>query len=217
VRIIIVGGGRIGAELARNLARREGNEVVVIEIDESRCRELAEKLDALVLQGDGTQPEMLRKANIGEAHALVAVTNSDAINAVIVMLGHRANVDKIVVKLDEPGLHAACQEVGATDIIAPSLASAAQIAAVLYGFHRLDFTLITRSGLRLVELEAGAAVGRKLSELDLPDGVLVVAIVRGDESLLARGKTKIESDDGLLLLVENDDVLAQAKAVIDAG
>jgi len=214
VRIIIVGAGRIGAELARMLAHREGNEIVIIEADGSRCRALAEKLDALVLEGDGTHPEILRKANLAEADALVAVTGSDAINAVITMLGHRAGVSKIVVKLDEPGLAPACLEVGATDIIAPSLASAAGIASVLYGFHRLDFTLVTRGGLRLVELAAGAAAGRKLSEVELPDSVLVVAIVRGDESLLARGKSKIETDDGLLMLVEDDSALAKAKSIL---
>lgn len=214
MRIIIVGAGRIGAELARMLAHREGNEIVIIEADGSRCRALAEKLDALVLEGDGTHPEILRKANLAEADALVAVTGSDAINAVITMLGHRAGVSKIVVKLDEPGLAPACLEVGATDIIAPSLASAAGIASVLYGFHRLDFTLVTRGGLRLVELAAGAAAGRKLSEVELPDSVLVVAIVRGDESLLARGKSKIETDDGLLMLVEDDSALAKAKSIL---
>lgn len=214
MRIVIVGAGRIGTELARMLARREGNEIVIVDNDETRCRELVEKVDALVLEGDGTHPEILRKANLSEADALVAVTGSDAINAVITMLGGRAEVKNIIVKLDEPGLHAACTEAGATHIIAPSLASAAQIASVLYGFHRLDFTLLTRSGLRLAELEAGDAVGKRLSELAFPDGVLVVAILRGDESFLARGKVKIEAHDRLLTLVEEDGALAKVKSLL---
>lgn len=214
MRIVIVGAGHIGTELARMLSRREGNEIVIVEQDEHRCRELVEKVDALVLEGDGTHPEMLRKANLAEADALVAVTGSDAINAVITLLGARAGVENIVVKLDEPGLHAACKEAGATFIIAPSLASAAQIASVLYGFHRLDFTLVTRSGLRLVELGAGDAAGRRLSEIAFPDGVLVVAIHRGEETVLGRGKVQIEADDRLLTLVEDDDALAKVKSLL---
>jgi len=215
VRIIIVGAGRIGVELARMLAHHEANEIVIIELEESRCQELSTKVDALVLQGDGTHPEILRKANLDEADALVAVTGVDAINTVIAMLGHRAGVGRIVARLDEPGLHLACQEAGATDIIAPSLASAAQIASVLYGFHRLDFARVTRSGLRLVELGAGAAAGRKLSETVFPDGVLVVAIVRGEESSLARGEIKVAADDGLLILVESDEALHRVKEALN--
>ena len=214
MRIIIVGAGRIGAELARMLGRRKGNEIVVIDSDGDRCRELAEKIDALVMEGDGTHPAMLSKARLPEADALVAVTGSDAINAVIAMLGHRAGVAKIVVKLDEPGLHPACLEVGATDIITPNLASAAQIASVLYGFHRLDFTLVTRSGLNLVELDAGRAAGKKLSAIAFPESVLVVAILRGEESLLARGTTKIEVGDTLLMLAEDDDGVKEAKSIL---
>jgi trk system potassium uptake protein TrkA len=198
------------------LSRREANDIVIIDQDADRCEAVAERVDALVLHGDGTHPEMLRKANLAEADALVAVTGSDAINAVIAMLGHRAGVATIVVKLDEPGLHPACQEVGATHIIAPSLASAAQIASVLHGFHRLDFSLVTRGGLYVVELGAGRAAGRKLSELKLPDDVLVVAVLRGDESILARGKVKLEADDELLLLVENDAAIEKARLVLNS-
>lgn len=217
MRIIIVGAGRIGLELTRMLAHHEANEIVIIELEETRCQELSTKVDALVLQGDGTHPEILRKANLGEADALVAVTGVDAINTVIAMLGHRAGVSRIIAKLDEPGLHLACQEAGATDIINPSLASAAQIASVLYGFHRLDFARVTRSGLHLVELSAGAAAGRKLSETSFPDGALVVAIVRDDESLLARGDIALVADDGLLILVESDESLNKVKTVLNSG
>lgn len=214
MKIIIVGAGRIGTELARMLGRREGNEIVIIEADANRCRGLADKVDALVLEGDGTHPDILAKARLAEADALVAVTGSDAINAVIVMLAHRAGVAKIVVKLDEPGLHPACQEVGATDIIAPSLASAARIASVLYGFHRLDFTLVARSGLHLAELAAHGAAGKKISDIPFPDGSLVVAILRGEESMLARGKTKIEEGDTLLVLVDDDAALDELKSIL---
>ncbi|HSF19041.1 MAG TPA: NAD-binding protein [Vicinamibacteria bacterium] len=203
MRAVIVGAGGIGTELARILARKKNNDLVVIEENEERAREFAAEIDALVLHGDGTHPEILSRARLPEADALVAVTGSDAINAVIAMLGRRAGVPKVIVKLDAVGLRAALKEIGVTDIIAPKLAAAAHIVSVLYGFHRLDFTLVSRGGLQLVEVPVGAAAGKTLSELNFADDTLVVAVVREQESLLARGRTRLEQGDTLLVLVEN--------------
>lgn len=80
MRVVIVGLGDIGRELAENLARRRNNELILIDADEKRCERLAGEIDALVLHGDGTDPEILKKAKLEEADALVATTHSDAIN-----------------------------------------------------------------------------------------------------------------------------------------
>jgi trk system potassium uptake protein TrkA len=214
MKVIVVGAGSIGVALAKLLEHQDSSEVVIIESDEVRARAVSEETDALVLHGDGTHPEMLQKAGLAEADALVAVTGSDAINTVIAMLGHRAGVDKIVVKLEGVGLRPACQELGVSDILSPNLASASRILSVLYGFKRMDLSLVTQGGLRLVELAAGKAAGLKLNEIDLPDQARVIMVLRGDTGLVPRGRLKIEPEDTLVLLAENDDVLARARAVL---
>lgn len=216
MKVLIVGAGGIGMELARILARRKDNEIVIIESDEALARAASAELDALVLHGDGTHPEILAKAGLANSDALVAVTGEDAINTVIAMLAHRAGVSRIVVKLDDVALMAACKEVGVTDVIAPRLASAAHIASVLYGFHRLDFSLLARGGLQLVEILVARAAGKKLSEIVLPPESLVAAIVRGPDTLLARGQTKLEEGDTLLVLVENDAALEKVRELLGA-
>jgi trk system potassium uptake protein TrkA len=215
MRVIIVGVGDIGRELAENLSRREHNELVLIDIDEKRCEQLATELDALVLNGDGTDPGILKKAGLAEADALVAATGSDAINTVIAMLGHRLAVKKIVVKLNDVGLRAACQEIGVSKIIAPKISAAAEILAALYGFGRLDFSLVIRGGLRLIELTAGKASGKRLSEMDMPDGALIVAVLRGKQALVPRGRTRLEDGDVLLVLVESDDILEKVRRLLN--
>ncbi len=189
---------------------------MIIESDEARAREASGELDALVLHGDGTHPDILAKAGLASADALVAVTGEDAINTVIAMLGHRAGVSRIVVKLDDVSLMAACKEIGVTDVIAPRIASAAHIVSVLYGFRRLDFSLVARGGLQLVEVLVARAAGRKLSEVAIPPEALVVAIVRGPETVLARGQSKLEEGDTLLVLVENDSALEKVRLEIGA-
>ncbi len=211
MRVVIVGAGDIGRELAENLIRRGGNEVVLIDSDEKLAEQLASELDALVLHGDGTNPELLKKARIEEADALVATTGSDAINTVIAMLGHRMGVQNIIVKLNDVGLRAACQEIGVRKIIAPKISAAAEIFASLYGFDRLDFSLVVRGGLRLAELDVGAAQGKRIHELELPQGALIVAVLRGEDALIPRGETKLEEGDVLLLLTESTSVLEKVK------
>jgi trk system potassium uptake protein TrkA len=187
MRVIIVGIGDIGYELARDLTHGGSHEVVLIDTNEARCEDLSQEFDAFVLEGDGTHPELLQKALIEEADALVASTNSDALNTVIAMLAKRFGVPTIIVKLKDLGLRAACQEMGVARIIAPSISAAAEILAALHGFG------------------------------DVPDGVLVLTVVRGEEVLLARGKTRLQQGDLLLLLVENEHAFGKMTDLVNRG
>jgi len=217
MRVIIVGIGDIGYELARDLTHGGSHEVVLIDTNEARCEDLSQEFDAFVLEGDGTHPELLQKALIEEADALVATTNSDALNTVIAMLAKRFGVPTIIVKLKDLGLRAACQEMGVARIIAPSISAAAEILAALHGFGRPDLSLVTRGGLRFVELEVQGIEGASLAELAIPDGVLVLTVVRGEEVLLARGKTRLQQGDLLLLLVENEHAFGKMRELVNRG
>lgn len=214
MRVVIVGIGDIGRNLADTITRHEKSEVVLIDIDEKRCEQLAAEVDALVLHGDGTNPEILKKARTGEADALVAVTGSDALNTVIAMLGHRLGVKKIIVKLNDVGLRAACQEIGVTKIIAPKISAAVEILASLHGFGRLDFSLVVRGGLRMIEMGVGHAAGKRLSELAMPESVLVVAVLRGDRVVIPRGQTRLEENDVLMVLVENENQVEKLRRIL---
>lgn len=214
MRTVIVGGGGIGREVAENLARRGGHQLVIIDANNERCEELAGELDALVLHGDGSNPEILEKAGVREADALVATTGSDALNTVVAMLGHRLGVPKIIVRLDDVGLRAACQEIGVTAIVAPKLATAAQIVSTLYGLHRLDFSIAVRGGMQLVDLPAGRSAGQRLADLELPEDVLVVMLLRGPDALLARGNTKIAEGDVLLVLARDQDAVQETRQLL---
>ncbi|MEJ2031565.1 MAG: TrkA family potassium uptake protein [Deltaproteobacteria bacterium] len=186
MRIVIVGLGDLGQQLADILSRWENNELVLIDSDQKTCDRLAAELDALVLCGDGTDPEILRKARLAEANALVATTGSDPLNTVIAMLGRRIGVEKIVVKLNNVSLHSACQEIGVDKIIAPKVSAAAEIASVLHGLDKLDFSAAVRGGLRLVEFSAGQAKDKQLSALDLPEGSLIVSVLQNGQMILPR-------------------------------
>lgn len=211
MRVVIVGGGDIGRQLIRNLAHGGNDEIVVVDLDQERCDEIAESEDVLVICGDATDPETLREAQIDEADALVAATDSDPMNTVIAMLGHRYEVPKIVVRLSGTGLRPACEEIGVTEVVTPPIAAAARIQAVLYG-HTVDFSYLAQRGLTLTELSVGsAAVDQTLEELDLPKGCLVVSVIRQDEAHLPDGATRLNKGDSVLVLTDSRERLEQAR------
>jgi len=203
MRVIIVGMGHVGSQLARELSQRKAVELVLIDSDPEKCRALADELDALVLEGDGTDPELLKKADVKKADALVAATHSDALNTVVAMLGKQFSVETIIVKLDEVGLRTACQEIGVSHIISPKFSAVTEIIGVLYGYNILDFSMLIKGGVRLGELRAGEMVGKRIEEIEFPQGVLVIAVFRDEKVVVPAGQTRIQEDDRLLIIAEN--------------
>lgn len=211
MRVIIAGAGTIGGQLLADLASG-GWELVVIDTDGARCEELAEAHDALVLHGDASDPAMLEKGQVGQADGLVAATGSDPVNAVIAMLAHRFGVDRIVVKLTSNALRGALAEIGVTDVIAPTMAAAAMINAALQGVQRRDLELLAEGGLELEELQVGADVdGRRVADLDVPDGAMLVAVLHQDRASVARPDTELREGDVVLVLAEHDDAAEAAR------
>ncbi len=130
MKVIIVGIGDIGRQLAEELSARGGFTLVLIDRDPEKCEILSQELDALVLNGDGTEPELLKDAGSSEAHALIATTESDAMNMVIAILGKRLSIDKVIVKLNTLNLRGTCREVGIDHVIMPKITASMEIAVI---------------------------------------------------------------------------------------
>ena len=214
MRVLIVGAEDVGKHLLHNLSQRSENELVVVESDAERAKALSQEYDALIIHGDPTDPNILKKAQIEQADALVAATGTDAINTVIAMLAHRFEVEKIIVKLNGYELRAACQEVGVSEIVAPTIAAAAKIQAALYGSDKLDFSELSGGGLKLVEVEVKQ--GRRLGKLKVPEDALLVGLVRDGEVELPKTSHTLEKGDVILVLAETDGALRKVKEQVGA-
>lgn len=149
MKIIVVGLSPLGRRLADELSGRKGVELVLIDQDEATCQGAADRYDALVLQGDGTDPELLAKAGAAEAQALVAATGSDALNTVVGLLAKQAGTKQVVVVLDDLALRTACQAVGVDRVVSPVWAAASEIRAFLLGEGALDFSVAVSGGARV--------------------------------------------------------------------
>lgn len=215
MRVIVAGAGALGLQLLHDLSETGEHEIVVVEIDEGRAEDLADDFDALVIHGDAADPEILEKAQIDAADALVAVTGSDPINTVLAMLAHRKEVERIVVKLTSNSLRGALEEIGVTDIVAPTMAAAARIEAALHGAEENDLSQIVQGHLQIAEISVGPdSHGRTIDDVKIPTGALLVAVVHGDDASLPRPDTRLEEGDVVVAIAESEQALQECRSQI---
>ncbi|GEA52547.1 Trk system potassium transport protein TrkA [Vibrio inusitatus NBRC 102082] len=205
-KIMIVGGGNIGAGLAKRLERNYS--VKLIERSLERAEMLSEELDnTIVLCGDAADKELLYEENIEEMDVFIALTNEDETNIMSAMLAKSLNARKVMV-LIQRGAYVDLVQGGDIDVaISPQQAT---ISALLTHVRRAD--IVNVSSLRRGAAEAIEAiahgdentskvVGRAVGDLKLPPGTTIGAIVRGEEVLIAHDRTMIEQDDHVVMFL----------------
>lgn len=207
MKVVIVGVGDIGHQIATSLEHRRDMRLVLVDSDDELCKRLAERMDALVISGDASAPDILQEAGVSDADALMITTGSDPLNTVIAMLAKQAGAKKIIVKLREAHLRPACQEIGVSRVVMPQVSAAGEFVSALFGFARMDMSLIVRGGVQLAEVPAGSAIGKKVREVELPEGARVLALLRGDDAVIPRDDTTIDGADMLAVLVADENVL----------
>jgi trk system potassium uptake protein len=203
--VLIVGGGKVGLNSARQL-QQLGHEIVLVEQRKSRFDLLEQEMGGEILVfGDGTEIWVLEKAGIGRADMLVAVTGDDEDNIIISQVAKaKFAVPKVVARVNNPFNQATFDLLG---VEATVCATTAMLNLILHELpvHKFVHLLsLRREGLELVELEVSENspfADVYVQDIDLPEGVLLAAIVRAGQALVARGATQILAGDYVLCLV----------------
>lgn len=205
-RIMIVGGGNIGAGLAKRLEHNYS--VKLIERNLKRAEQLSELLEeSIVFCGDAADQELLSEEHIDQVDVFIAVTNEDEANIMSAMLAKRMGAKKVMV-LIQRSAYVDLVQGGVIDVaISPQQAT---ISALLTHVRRAD--IVNVSSLRRGAAEAIEAiahgdentskvVGKEVQHIKLPPGTTIGAIVRGEEVLIAHDKTVIEQDDHVVMFL----------------
>ncbi|MFP3013635.1 MAG: Trk system potassium transporter TrkA [Arsenophonus sp. NC-QC1-MAG3] len=205
-RIMIIGGGNIGAGLAKQLEKDYS--VKLIEHDQERATELAELLhDTIVFYGDASDQELLAEEHIEQIDVFITLTNDDEANIMSAMLAKKMGAKKAMVLIQRSAYLDLVQG-GVIDIaISPQQAT---ISALLRHVRKAD--IINVSSLRKGVAEAIEAiahgnentskvVGRKISEIKLPRGTIISAIVRDDEVIIANSYHVIKQYDHIIMFI----------------
>lgn len=205
-RIMIAGGGLIGAGLAKQL--EHNHNVKLIEYNPERAKFLSAHLDkTIVFQGDASDQELLIEENVDQVDAFIALTNDDEANIMAAMLAKRLGAKKTMV-LIQRSAYVDLVQGGEIDIaISPQQAT---ISALLTHIRRGDIVNVyslRRGAAEAIEAIAhgdqstSKVVGRTIREIKLPPGTTIGAVVREEKVIIAHGNTLIEANDHVILFL----------------
>jgi trk system potassium uptake protein TrkA len=205
VYVIIAGGGKVGWNLARELIAK-GQEVSLIESDHRRYRVVEEELEHAVQYGDATELWVLERAGIQRADLVIAVTGDDEDNMLTCQVAkEKYEVARIVARVNNPrnlqhfkllGIQPA---VSATDLILRLI----EHEVPEYGLVQL--LALEEERLEIIELEVAPgspAAGRRVAEVPLPDGSLIISVLRNGTGFVPKADSVINAGDQVLLILD---------------
>lgn len=219
MQIIVIGAGDVGYHIAQTLSR-ENHDVIVIETREDLARRVSENLDVQVVHGSGSNPDILHQAGIAESDMLVAATDRDEVNMIACLIASsQAKIPTQIARVRDEAytrtIQSFDQKVLNIDLCIDPEREAAETA----------FKLIEIPGVReVVEFADGQILlvgvsvddkspllGRPLQEFQAAESlfgrILIVALYRGAQLIIPRGKDEIQPGDELFIIAEKERVL----------
>ena len=206
MRVIVVGGGEIGFALAQSLSTSDHEVFVIDHLPEVGAR--FEPLNVQFVVGTGTSAEILEHAAIQRADVLVACTGLDEVNIVSCAIARQLGAPRtfcFVSREDFVELqdHQGLAHFGIDRVVWPEAQLAADIERIIGVPGALDAEAFAEGAVQLVEyrLEAESSIpGRRIADLHLPHGSLIVAVRRGDSVFIPRGDSELQVGDRAVIM-----------------
>ena len=213
--VIICGGGKVGWNLGRELIEK-GHEVTLLEADRRRYLVIEEELEHAVQYGDATELWILERAGIQRADLVIAVTGDDEDNILICQVAREKYLcDRVIARVNNPRnlehfkLLGVQPVVSATDLILRLI----EHEVPQYGLvHLLD---LREESLEIIEIEVtpnAPAAAKRVVDISIPEGSLIISVLRGGTGFVPTADTVIEAGDEVLLVLDpglEDDITAQ--------
>ena len=207
-RVTIIGGGDVGYRIAQRLDTEKGIELRVIERDRGRGELLAASLrHALILEGDGTDLELLESEEIGRSDVMVSVIDNDERNLLASLLGRQLGVGKVITRVSKASNLALFERVGI------DVALSAQATAVTSVVHQIDggraslLAVLEEGQARVVELTVPADYRpTALRDVNLPTDSIVGTILRKGRVLVPGGDDQVCPEDRVLVCCKDSAV-----------
>ncbi len=210
--IIIIGGGRVAYYLARQLLEI-GAQVKIIENDEAKAHDLCERLPkAMVIHGDGTDPDLLAEEGLDQADAFIALTGMDEENIILSLYVRTRIQGKVIAKVDRLSFMGVLDDLGLDSLISPKALTANNIVRYVRALqnslgsnvetlHRLLDGRI--EGIEFRIRENAAFLSRPIKDLPLKSDLLIGCIVRKGVTIIPGGDDTIEVGDSVVVITAN--------------
>ncbi len=209
--VIVVGGGRIGFYLTKELLAA-GHEIVLMEKDPGSAERIRDELGAVVVNRDGCEGTHLSEAGANRATIVAAVTGDDADNLVVCQMAkHHFDVPRTIARVNNPRNEVLFRNLGVDEIISPTRMVLAAIEQDIPVHELLHLANLEGGELELLEAqiaEDSPALGRRPADIDLPEGCTLFVVIRDDRAQSIRPETIFREGDKVIAIsrteCEND-------------
>ncbi|HEX6127682.1 MAG TPA: TrkA family potassium uptake protein [Candidatus Limnocylindria bacterium] len=201
--VVVVGGGNVGYYLTKELLAA-GHEVVMIEKDPSRARQIADELGSIVIPNDGCEGRYQEQAGMARADVVAAVTGDDEDNLVACQVAKmRFNVPRAIARVNNPKNEQLFRQLAIDETVSPTRTILGVIEHEIPVHDLLHLTELEKGEVQIVEAQIDATspvIGRELRNLQLPEGSHVAVVIRNDRAMPVRPDFKLQNGDRLLAI-----------------
>ncbi len=199
---VIVGGGRGGSYLARDL-QTQGYQIKVVDRRPDVVAKLRQEIGGDVICGDGCSPQILELVGTAKADLVVALTHNDEDNLVICRLAkHHFHVPRAIARVNNPLNEWLYTKAWGVDVAISQVHLTSKVIEEEIGLGELVTLLkLNRGEAALVEvrlLETSPCAGKVIRDLDLPSDAVIVSVIRDGKLIIPRGDTRLEAGDEIL-------------------
>ena len=204
MKVIVVGAGKLGRRVVGYIT--EKHDVVAIEKNEDRARDIAEEFHIRAVHGDGDEPRVLLEAGVDRADVLVAATGHDEDNLVAALLAkNEFKVKKVIAACRNPRNRWLFNRSWGVDVVVDSAQIVGRLieeeatlsdVVTLLELHQGEFSVTAVS-----VTDGSALIGKTIADLHLPDGCTTAAVLHGSSVLPAGSSAPLVSGDELILVM----------------
>ena len=207
MRTVFVGAGKVSIGTAKALIKK-GHEVVIIETDKAKIDELSEVMDCSFLQGDGSQPNILREVNPAQTDFLYCLTDSDQANVIASLVGRSLGFKRVVTRIGDPQFEVICHELGLKDTIIPSRTISRYLEDMVGGTENVDLSAVIKDEARFFTLIAKEEDAVAAKDLKLPADAKVICYYRDGKFSHADEETTFRIGDEVVILTHSKNMPA---------
>jgi len=203
--VIIVGGGNIGVSLAKKLEENKfGANTKIIELNKERAENISSELnETLVLNGSSLDLEILKEAKISDAETIISVTNQDEVNILTSLLAKKQGCKKAISLANDTTYRSILEPLGIDDVLSPQAITVSRILSYIRkGNIRQVYSLREGEGevIEADAVEASSVVNKKISDLKLPNGIKIGAVLKNDNEVhIPNPNLEINDGDRVIL------------------
>ncbi|MFC1950897.1 Trk system potassium transporter TrkA [Chloroflexota bacterium] len=198
---VIIGGGRVGFHIAQRL-EETGVEVKIIEQDMRRCWEISQKLKAVVVNGEGSDYNLLLQERVAAADAFIATTERSELNILLALLGKSLGIKRVLTLVDKPGYVPLAETVGIDIAISPLQLTAAKITRLARIAEVVSVSRLAGAQVEVNEYIVGdnaRIIDKRFSEVRLPENCKVLAFVSDGDTYFPDNARTVKAQDHVII------------------